>query len=364
MKIEKMRIQNFRNLNLIYYEARPGLNVFLGNNAQGKTSFLEGIYLLSRPISFRPARDFDLLQYDCNNFLLEARCEKEEAYKLSVKFDREKSRKEIFLNEKKITYRDGHLLKVVLFTPDDLYLVKGSPAIRRRYLDFILCQLDARYEKRFSEYQGLLKKRNLLLRSQQKNSPGFDAVNELFIQTAAFLLWKRIQLAARLDRLAQDIFARVYPSEIQLHLRYALSFPTEQGVVKPEILAEGLKKQLAAVSEREGYALKTLAGPHLDDFNIYLNGRIARNFASQGQQRSIAVALKMAEVQIYEKIKGDYPVFLLDEVLSELDRSRQQLLFDWLKNAPFQTFLTAVNLDGIHFEEGIRIARFENGRIE
>ena len=358
-----MRIQNFRNLNLIYYEARPGLNVFLGNNAQGKTSFLEGIYLLSRPVSFRPAKDFDLLQYDCRNFLLEARCEKEEAYKLSVKFDREKSRKEIFLNEKKIHYRDAHLLKVVLFTPDDLYLVKGSPAGRRRYLDFILCQLDAQYEKSFSEYQALLKKRNLLIRGQQRKSPGFEAVNDLFIQTAAFLLWKRIQLAARLDQMVQEIFRQVYPSEIQLHLRYALSFPTEQGMAKQELLAEGLKKQLQAVGEREDLALKTLAGPHLDDLNIYLNGRIARSFASQGQQRSIAVTLKMVEVLIYERIKGDYPVFLLDEVLSELDRSRQQLLFDWLKEAPFQSFLTAVNLDGIHFEDDIRIARFENGQI-
>lgn len=365
MKIEKIRIQNFRNLTSVYYEAQPGLNVFLGDNAQGKTSFLEAIYLLSRPVSFRPAKDQDLLQYDEQYFRVEARCcQKEEAYKLAVFYDPAKGRKDFFCNEKKSNYKDPHLLKVVLFTPDDLSLIKGTPSRRRRFLDFILCQLYPHYEKSFSEYQSLLKKRNLLLRNEQRNSPGFTAVNELFIHTAASLLWERIRLSALLEQLVREIFPCVYLAGMQAQLRYALSFPLPSEKITPQALERGLEKQLSQNTEKENRAFKTLCGPHLDDFNVYLNGRLARNFASQGQQRSLAVTLKMAEVRIYQKIKGETPVFLLDEVLSELDLTKKQQLLRWLKEAGVQSFLTALNLEGLSEGEEMHVTHFYQGQIK
>ncbi len=365
MKIERIRIQNFRNLTSIYYEAHPTLNVFLGNNAQGKTSLLEAIYLLSRPISFRPGKDGDFLQEHCSSFMLEARCvQHDEPYKLTVRYDQEKKRKDFFRNEKKTTYKDGQRLKVVLFTPDDLYLIKGNPSRRRQFLDFILCQLSPSYEKTLSEYLTLLKRRNQLLRNAQRNSPGFQAVNTLLIQAASPILWERIRLTAFLDQCVQEIFEAIDPENSPVHLRYALSFPSHDGAIRKEDLSEGLEKQLQLLQEKEDQRLKTLAGPHLDDVNIYLNQRLARNFASQGQQRSIAVALKMAEVQVYRKIQGESPVFLLDEVLAELDLKKKQQLFDWLQQADFQSFLTAVALDGIQGTENVQMTRLKQGAIE
>ena len=367
MKIEKIRIRNFRNLHQVYYEAHPGLNLFLGGNAQGKTSFLESIYMFSRPVSFRPAKDCDMLEYGGAQFFLEAVCSQgDERYKLAVQFQRSKNRKEFLCNGKKSNYKDPHRLSLVLFTPDDLYLVKGTPGRRRRFLDFMLCQLYPDYEKNFSSYQALLKKRNQLLRGQKRRSAGFDAVNSLFIQSAAAILEQRIHLSARLDYAAQEIFPKVYAPEMQFHVRYALSFPYPFVALKKEGLAREFSRRLQELAPREDHMRRTLAGPHLDDLNIYLNGRPARSFASQGQQRSAAVTLKMAEVQMYRQIRGEVPVVLLDEVFSELDQQKQQLLYSWLETADFQSFLTAVHLDGIQQQEPgkIKITRFHQGDME
>ena len=178
------------------------------------------------------------------------------------------------------------------------------------------------------------------------------------------MLWQRIRLTAQLDQFLQEIFPAVAPGENSLHLRYALSFSNGEGSVKKEDLAENLMRRLKELSEKENRYGKTLSGPHLDDVNIYLNQRLARNFASQGQQRSIAVALKMAEVQVYRKVQGENPIFLLDEVLSELDLEKKRLLFQWLQKADFQSFLTAVSLDGIESMDSVKISRFHQGAIE
>lgn len=365
MKIEKIRMTNFRNLQPTYDEPSEGLNVFLGNNAQGKTSFLEGIYLLARPVSFRPARDAELLQYDCRQFFVEALCQKKEGpSKLTVRFEAEKGKKEFFLNEKKTAYREANPLKVVLFTPNDLGLVQGAPAYRRRYMDFLLCQLSTEYERHFGRYQGILKKRNQLLAAHQQESSGFEAVNQMFAAEAAGILWQRLRVIQRLQEILQEIFPAIYAENFTLSMRYALSFPMPQGVGSEKDLYEGLLKQIEQGKQAEEEHRSTLYGPHKDDLNLYLNERLARKFASQGQQRSIAIAMKLAEVLVYQAIRGEYPVFLLDEVLAELDHERRKTLFTWLKTAEFQSFLTAVNLDGLEEVEGVQIRYFSKGVLQ
>jgi DNA replication and repair protein RecF len=350
LKINKLQVRNFRNIKRIDCEPAPGLNIFIGDNAQGKTSLLEAIYVLSTGGSFRTGNDLHLVQHEAQGYFIGANYNMaERQMEAQLKYQRNEA-KILMLNHKKILLNHKDRLRVVLFTPDDLYLIKGSPGKRRAFLDFILKQLSGDYLYDLDNYSEVLRKRNHLLKNDQMEGKTFQIVNDLFIETAVRLIIQRINFVNLLDELSREVYRDINQGPNELKARYALSFSIDSDKINKEVLQEALRQKMEEKKADERRRRKTLLGPHLDDINFYQDGRLARTYASQGQQRNIAISLKLAEIYAFKKIKDVYPVFLLDEVLSELDEGKRKLLIKKLAEAKFQTFLTAVNMEQIDKE--------------
>ncbi|PKM78762.1 MAG: hypothetical protein CVU90_00335 [Firmicutes bacterium HGW-Firmicutes-15] len=345
MKINKLQVRNFRNLKRIEYEPSPGINVLVGDNAQGKTNLLEAIFVLSTGNSFRNAIDSNLLNYEAegyiikSNYIISDRCiEASLQYQIN-------GYKKALINNKKSSQKHIDRLRVVLFTPDDLFLVKGSPSKRRSFLDFILKQLSNEYIFNLDNYAGILKKRNLLLKKEQTTGKAFEVINEVFIENAIRLVIQRINFVNILDDINRSVFREINGGMNDIKIRYALSFAIDSDKINVAVLQDALRKNIEKNMKSEVLRRKTLTGPHLDDLNFYQDGRLARTFSSQGQQRNLAISLKLAEMYAFKKIKGSYPLFLLDEVLAELDEKKRSLLIKHLQEADFQTFLTSVDFE-------------------
>jgi DNA replication and repair protein RecF len=361
LKLRQVEARNFRNITQLDYHPGSGLNILLGDNAQGKTNILESIYVLSTGSSFRTGQDKNMIQYEKEAFILRGRYNYNDRDIESILSYSLKEGKRFAVNSKKTTFNHSDRLRVVLFTPDDLYLIKGSPGKRRQFLDFVLGQIKNEYDYNLSNYVKILKKRNLLLKREQSNTRSFKIIEDIFIENAARVILARINLITILDESSSSIYKEI-SNKGQLKTRYALSFPIDSGKINLDILKKALKKQIQEKTDQEIKRRSSLVGPHLDDMHIYQDGKLARYFASQGQQRNIAVALKLAELYTFKKISGFYPVFLLDEVLSELDAQKRQLLLDHLQEAEFQSFLTSVHLNDVEYSQAA-ISVVENGEI-
>lgn len=362
MKLRQIEAKNFRNIARLDYQPEPGLNVLLGDNAQGKTNILESIYVLSTGTSFRTGQDKNMVAYEKEAFILRGCYNYNDRDIESVLSYSLNQGKNYLVNAKKTSFNNNDRLRVVLFTPDDLYLIKGSPGKRRQFLDFVLGQIKSEYNYNLTNYVKILRKRNLLLKREQANTSSFKVIEEVFIENAAQIILARVNLINILEEIIIAIYKELSP-EGQLKIRYAITFPIDSGKINLDILKRALKKQLQEKAQEEIKRKNSLVGPHLDDMHIYHDGKIARFFASQGQQRNIAVALKLAELYTCKKISGFYPIFLLDEVLAELDSQKRQLLLEHLQKAEFQSFLTAVNLRDIEYGEAA-ISIVEKGRLQ
>ena len=362
MKLRQVEARDFRNLARLDYQPGPGLNILLGDNAQGKTNILESIYVLSTGSSFRTGQDKNMVAYEKEAFILRGRYDYNDRDFETVLSYNLKEGKNFTLNSKKTSFNNSDRLRVVLFTPDDLYLIKGSPGKRRQFLDFILGQIRSEYGYNLANYVKILKKRNLLLKREQSSTRSFKIIEDIFIENAARVILARINLINILDESSSSIYKQI-SREGQLKTRYAITFPIDSGKINLDILKAALKKQIQEKAEEEIRRKSSLVGPHLDDIHIYQDGKMARYFASQGQQRNIAVALKLAELYTFRKISGFYPIFLLDEVLSELDAQKRQLLLDHLQEAEFQSFLTSVNLSDIEYGQAA-ISIVEKGSLQ
>jgi len=348
LKVIHYQVSNFRNLINIEHRPSPNLNVIVGDNAQGKTNLLEAICVLATGTSFRTSSDQVMVNDQAQSYEVWGCYEYEErCFETRIKYDRVQGKK-ITLNGRKTNPHHPDRLRVVIFTPDDLYLVKGSPSRRRFFLDFALKQAGKEYGYHLDNYVKILKKRNALLRNNQANTKTFALTTEIFVEQAVKIIIARINMVNLLDQLAGSLYEYMSGEDAGgLKIRYAISFPLEldNDKINFEILRLSMLNQLKQIKEQECARKSSLIGPHRDDINIYLDDHPARQFASQGQQRSISVSLKLAELMALQKTQGEYPVFLLDEVLSELDNERQQRLLSYLQEASFQSFLTTV-----HFE--------------
>lgn len=347
LRVNQLKVKNFRNIKKLEYNPKLGLNIILGKNAQGKTNILEAIYMLSGNSSFRTNTDKDLVNYDATGFSIRSKYNYHKR-DISLFLDYNlNSGKKLLINNKKINRNHDDLLKVVLFTPDDLFLIKGSPSKRRFFIDFILKQITNDYYYHLDNFSRTLKKRNLLLKNDQTNTKSFKIVNELFVEHASKLILLRLNFVTLFDETAKLIFRKINNDINNLKIRYALSFPVSSDKINLDILYDALYKHLQNKSNTELLRKSTIAGPHLDDLHVYLDNRLAKSFASQGQQRNIVITMKLAELYTFKKILGFYPIFLLDEVLSELDNEKRQLLIDELTQAEYQSFLTSVNIDNL-----------------
>lgn len=350
MIIEGIKLINFRNYNNLSVLFNPNINIMIGRNAQGKTNLLEAIYICSTGRSFRTSRDREIIKFEKGEAYVGANLKVGELEKWTeIKLHREKS-KRIKVNKIELkSYKELNTgLKVVVFSPEDLKLIKEGPNLRRSYLDSSISQLKPLYYYNLNRYYKILIQRNNLLKSIRYKSNLPDLIEVFDIQMARFGSLIILERESYINRLL--IEAKINHSVItknmeNLDIQYLRSIEDGSSLIEIEtcflkILKESRKKDIETGT--------TNKGPHRDDFAISINGKDSKTYASQGQQRSIVLTLKLSEVEMIKKDTGYNPILLLDDVYSELDEERRiHLTKLFSKMQTFITLTDAVDIDGL-----------------
>ena len=365
MIIQNLSLQGFRNYESFQCAFDPGVNLIVGQNAQGKTNLLEAICYLSRGAAFRTRREAELIRFGADFAELCATVfsyGREQTLR-AVMFAGRRPR-QLFLSGVKKNSRedlDG-VLNTVLFCPEDLLVLKKGAAERRKLLDDALCQLRPRYARALEEYRRLLAQKAAALRERVDRPEMLDLIpdyNERMAQTGAIIVTTRAKYLRQLElRAAAHHQAFSGGSEV-----LTLSYQTVSTVTDPAAPAtevyERLKEHQQSHYRAEVESMQCLSGPHKDDFEAALNGLSMKAFASQGQTRTAAISLKLAERDLFEADTGELPVLLLDDVLSELDPGRQDFVLNRIRTG--QVFITCCEQDKV--TDIGKTIRIENGGL-
>lgn len=350
MYLQELQLQHFRNYPSADLELGPGINVLLGENAQGKTNLLEAIYVLALTRSHRTANDHDLVNWEAKTAKVSGRVVKSVgSMPLELTFSRQGKRAKVnHLEQARLSQYIGQL-NVILFAPEDLAIVKGAPTVRRRFMDMEFGQMNPRYLYNLSQYRTLLKQRNRYLKDlQHKQNRDLLFLSVLSDQLAAYgaeIIAQRLRMLHKLEHWAQAIHAEISQQKEELTFHYATQVPEDQ-LTDPDTICAALTQLYKEHQDKELYRGTTLVGPHRDDLHFRVNGKNVQTFGSQGQQRTTALSVKLAEIDLMKEETGEYPVLLLDDVLSELDDARQTHLLKAIQDK-VQTFITTTSLSGI-----------------
>jgi DNA replication and repair protein RecF len=342
MIIQKIKIENFRNYHEEEVIFHDKVNVIIGDNAQGKTNLLESIYVSSLGRSFRTTKDKEMILFEkpyariMANYITE-----DQETKVDVGFSKE-GKKEIKMNNvkvEKMTEMLNHFY-VVVFSPDDLKIVKEEPEKRRNFIDRELCKMKISYLNNLVQYKRILMQRNAYLKSEKKDRQAMAVWDEALSQYGAQVITQRNAFIEELNEISRQIHDKITQGKEILELKYEPNIKPE---TDEKTLFEKMKKKLEDHYKSDSYAGNTGVGPHKDDVLILINGISARQYGSQGQQRTAALSMKLAEIYLIEKEKGEKPILLLDDVLSELDQDRQKYLIKALSES--QLFITTAELN-------------------
>ena len=341
MKVNSVELNNFRNISRIKLEANDGVNVIYGENAQGKTNILEGIWLFTGCKSFRGAKDNELIKFNEDfarvemNFSDNIR-EKKSEIRISDK------KKNVLLNgvQLKSTSELMSSFYAVIFSPSHLSLIKDGPSQRRRFIDTALCQLKPGYAEALAGYKRALLQRNALLKDIHLNSELYDVLDTWDIQLSkysALIISERLKYIEILSEFSKEIYAGISENKEEINISYMRKDGETENASLNDLYNLSLES-LKNARKEDVIFKSTSVGPHRDDIEILINGVSARSFGSQGQQRSCALALKLGESEIIKKMTGETPVALLDDVMSELDEKRQDYVLNHINDR--QVFLT------------------------
>lgn len=363
MKIERLKFLAYRNLEDGVFEPDGGINVVYGRNAQGKTNLLEAMWLFTGGRSFRGARDAELIRFGAD----EARLEldffsegRDQNAVLTIK----NGRRAAVLNGVEQRSAAGLVgrFRAVIFSPEHLSLVKGGPALRRDFLDGALCQLKPAYARLLSQYQHTLTQRNALLKDIPRHSELLDTLDIWDERLARFggeIVRERKAYLEKLESPARDVYAGISQNREVFSAAYR-SCVTE-GRDDDAPFSGRLLECLRAARRDDLAAGFTTAGPHRDDLEIFVDGVPSRAYASQGQQRSAVLALKLAEAQVLSQKTEEEPVVFLDDVLSELDAGRQSYLLNHLERK--QVFITCCDPETANRFGGAGKFKMEAGKL-
>lgn len=366
MIVQSLSLSNFRNYGLQTIDFHRGINIFYGDNAQGKTNILEAIYLCSTNKSYRGSKDRDMIRFGSEEAHLKLLGEKQDVpYRIDLHLKKSKT-KGIAVNSVPIRKSSEllGLLHVVFFSPEDLQLIKNGPAERRRFIDMELCQLDRFYMQQLAGYNKCLQQRNVLLKDlyfHPEYLATLDVWDEQLCTYGKQIIKQRAQFIEELAPLIQTIHFQLSGGKEELMISY-----------EPNVEADQLENAMSRSRERDQKMKLTMTGPHRDDIRFLVrtvkpDGQEQvtdiRTFGSQGQQRTAALSVKMAEIEIVKRKVKDTPILLLDDVLSELDSSRQMYLLDGIKD--IQTMITCTGLDDLvsHRFHMDQVFRVENGVV-
>ncbi len=339
MVVESIELNNYRNIESAKVEFSPGVNIFYGDNAQGKTNLLESIYLCGTSRSHRGSKDRELIRFG----------EEEAHIRLHYRKDRLSHRLDVHLKKRKskgiavdgaALRRSGDLLgymHIVFFSPEDLSIIKDGPSGRRKFLDMEMSQLDKVYLTHLARYHKILSERNNLLKqiyrfpALRDTLDGWDAQ---LIESGKVIIRKREEFVRELDLMMREIHGQLTGRKEEIEIIY-----------ENNTGADDFSDLLYGRREKDIANGTTSAGPHRDDLQFLSNGIDLRKFGSQGQQRTAALSLKLSEIRMIEKETGDKPVLLLDDVLSELDGHRQTWLLESIKD--IQTMISCTGLEDL-----------------
>lgn len=353
MHMQQLKLKNYRNYEELDISFDDKVNVIIGENAQGKTNLMEAIYVLAFTKSHRTPREKELIRWEEEYAKIEGVITKRKrSLPLEVTLTAKgKKAKLNRIEQKRLSDYIG-ALNIVMFAPEDLSLVKGSPQIRRRFIDMELGQIQPRYIYHLGQYQKTLKQRNHFLKQMQQRKMNdqtmLHVLTDQLIEHAAFLLERRFQFLELLRLWAGPIHYDISRNLEQLEIQYLASIEVSESANREKI-AIACQNKFREVEEKEIERGTTLIGPHRDDLVFYVNKKNVQTYGSQGQQRTAALSVKLAEIELIHQEAGEYPVLLLDDVLSELDDSRQSHLL-YAIQGKVQTFVTTTSVDGISHE--------------
>lgn len=366
MNVTRLNINNFRNIEHMELEPSAGINIIFGENAQGKTNLIENIWLFSGFRSFRGSKDNDLIRFG-EDFIRTEMSFYGSGREQNAKLIISRQQKKILLNSVPLTAASKLIgnFNCVVFAPSYLSLVKGNPSERRKFLDSALCQLKPYYAKLLTNYNKILIQRNTLLKELKYNNKNYDFLeiwNENMAQKASQIISERVKYLKMLSQAASQIYSGLSQNKEKLSLDYMLKVSANRYETISEDISADRMKEIISQSENSDILYGTTnVGSHRDEINIKIDNISAKNFGSQGQQRSAALALKLGEAEILKEITGERPVALLDDVMSELDVHRQDYILNHIRD--WQVFITCCEpstvlrlYDGKTFE-------IRNGRI-
>lgn len=337
MFIESIELLNYRNYSQLHMEFHEGTNVLYGDNAQGKTNILEAVYVCCTTKSHRSSKDKEIIQFGEDESHIKLQVRRDGVpYRIDMHLKKNKA-KGVAVNGvpiKKASELFG-IVNVIFFSPEDLNIIKNGPSERRRFIDLELCQLNKLYVYNLVQYNKVVLQRNKLLKEVDFN-PSLKGTLDIWdIQLVKFgkeLIRFRSQFIEELNEIIHDIHFHLSGEREELFIQY-----------EPNVTVDQFEESLEKNRFSEIRQKLTLTGPHRDDLNFLVNGTDIRKFGSQGQQRTAALALKLAEIELVKKTVKDYPVLLLDDVLSELDSKRQEHLLSEINQ--IQTIITCTGLD-------------------
>lgn len=363
MHLQSIRLTNYRNYKQTEVAFEQDINLLLGENAQGKTNMLEAIYVLAMAKAHRMPKDKELIRWNQEYAKIEGRAERKNGcISLEIVISEQgKKAKLNSLEQQKLSDYVG-ALNVVMFAPEDLALVKGSPSVRRRFIDMEIAQIQPVYLHDLGQYQKLLQQRNKLLKDLQRQSGQermtmLDIWTESLIELAAKIVDQRFRFLMKLQNCAYPIHNEISSGIERLKLNYLPTVDVSDNDDLSNII-EAYAKKFAKIKEREIERGTTLIGPHRDDLAFFVNDKNVQTYGSQGQQRTTALSLKLAEIELINAEVGEYPLLLLDDVLSELDHKRQSHLLNTFQGK-VQTFVTTTSIEGVYHKTMQRATTYQ-----
>ena len=366
MMLNRLELESFRNYEMLEIDFSPGVNLIYGENAQGKTNLLEAAAYLSTASSHRARYDRELIRFGAERARIQALVSaRERAFKLEARLARG-VRRQLFSNGVKLKTAGelSGVLHTVLFCPEDLYLIREGAAVRRRFLDTCICQLRPRYAAALAEYRRLYAHKTRILRDWTEKPALLDTLDEFsagMAKAGALIIHYRAHFIRRLGETAPPIHLDFSGGREALSIGYETVKTVEDPEAPPRTILPQLLAHQAAHRRAELEARQCLSGPHKDDLSVLIDGQTAKTFASQGQTRTAALSLKLASREIFFQETGEWPVLLLDDVLSELDQRRQAFVLGRIEGG--QVLITCCEADKQASMKSGRVFHIQSGRL-
>ena len=359
MFIKRLQMLNYRNYNVLDISLGPHVNVFMGDNAQGKTNILEGIYYCAFARSHRTSKDRELINWNADNALLSVSVGRERLDKridISILKDGKKAIQINKIKIKKIGELFGNF-NVVMFSPEDLKIIKDSPGVRRKFIDMELCQLNPKYYYNLVQYNKVLNERNSILRNKNISKDILDVYDMQLAEFGYNIIIDRLEYIKKLNKYSAKIHSDITSGKEKIEFKYIST------IKDLENIKENFYSLLEKNRNRDCERGITSIGPHRDDFTVLINDIDTKSYGSQGQQRTAVLTIKFSSLKIIKELTGEHPVLLLDDVLSELDFSRKRYILSTIGD--IQTIITCTGIEDLYeyLDDKSKVFKVKDGEI-